>query len=118
MQKLALLGGEKTITLDDTQFFKWPIMKKEEIGAVVNLMQDNHISITDGTGIIKEFEDSFAKYHRIKYALVQNSGTSTLHAAYFAVGIGPGDEVISPVIPGISQLPQFFIPTVSLSFVK
>lgn len=31
-----------------------------------------------------------------KYAIAQNSGTSTLHSALLALGVGNGDEVISP----------------------
>ena len=32
----------------------------------------------------------------MKYAIAQNSGTSTLHSALLALGVGIGDEVISP----------------------
>ena len=31
-----------------------------------------------------------------RFAIAQNSGTSTLHSALLALGVGPGDEVISP----------------------
>ncbi|UUX91657.1 DegT/DnrJ/EryC1/StrS aminotransferase family protein [Methanoplanus endosymbiosus] len=41
-------------------------------------------------------EDAFAKKIGRKYAISMNSGTSTLHAALEAAGVGPGDEVISP----------------------
>jgi perosamine synthetase len=34
----------------------------------------------------------------MRYAVGFNSGTSTLHAALEAVGVGPGDEVISPAL--------------------
>lgn len=43
-------------------------------------------------------EKEFAKRFGVKYAVAMNSGTSTLHAALEAAGIGPGDEVISPAI--------------------
>ncbi|MCX5855694.1 MAG: DegT/DnrJ/EryC1/StrS family aminotransferase [Deltaproteobacteria bacterium] len=43
-------------------------------------------------------EKAFAKRFGVKYAVAMNSGTSTLHAALEAAGIGPGDEVISPAI--------------------
>ena len=43
-------------------------------------------------------EKEFAKKFGVKYAVAMNSGTSTLHAALEAAGIGPGDEVISPAI--------------------
>jgi perosamine synthetase len=41
-------------------------------------------------------EQKFAEKFKRKYAIAFNSGTSTLHAALEAIGVGPGDEVISP----------------------
>ena len=43
-------------------------------------------------------EKSFAKKIGARYAIAMNSGTSTLHAALEAAGIGYGDEVLSPAI--------------------
>ncbi|NQU81056.1 MAG: DegT/DnrJ/EryC1/StrS family aminotransferase [Bacteroidetes bacterium] len=43
-------------------------------------------------------EQAFAKKFGVRYAVALNSGTSTLHAALEAAGVGPGDEVISPAI--------------------
>jgi perosamine synthetase len=45
---------------------------------------------------IEDFERSFAEYCGTKYALTVSNGTSGLHLALLAVGIGPGDEVIIP----------------------
>lgn len=50
--------------------------------------------ITQGPKI-EEFEGDIAKYCGAKYAVAFNSGTSALHGAYFALGIGKGDEVIT-----------------------
>jgi perosamine synthetase len=43
-------------------------------------------------------ETEFAKRLGVKYAIAMNSGTSTLHAALVAAGVGVGDEVISPAL--------------------
>jgi len=43
-------------------------------------------------------EKAFANKMGTRYGVALNSGTSTLHAALEAVGVGPGDEVISPAI--------------------
>ncbi|MDD1664839.1 MAG: DegT/DnrJ/EryC1/StrS family aminotransferase [Methanomicrobiales archaeon] len=45
---------------------------------------------------VEEFERMIADYVRMDCAITFNSGTSALHAAMIAYGIGPGDEVIVP----------------------
>lgn len=46
----------------------------------------------------KEFEERIAAYLRLRdrYVVCTNTGTSALHIALLAAGIGPGDEVITP----------------------
>jgi perosamine synthetase len=93
-EKPAILGGPPAVTSHFTS--DWPKIGDEEIAAVVELMHQRVLSIYDRSGIIAEFEDAFAAYHGVRYALTHNAGTSALHAAFFAIGIGPGDEVIAP----------------------
>ena len=49
-----------------------------------------------GGPFVKGFEDDFAKFCDAKYAVGVNSGTTSLHLAMLALGIGEGDEVIVP----------------------
>ena len=51
------------------------------------------------------FEDEFAKYSGAAHGVAVNSGTSALHLAALAAGIGPGDEVIT--------VPNTFVATVA-----
>jgi dTDP-4-amino-4,6-dideoxygalactose transaminase len=44
---------------------------------------------------VAAFEEEFASYSGGKYGIGVNSGTSALHLALLAAGIGPGDEVIT-----------------------
>src|SRR5262245_54378021 len=44
---------------------------------------------------VAAFESEFAKYVKAGHAVALNSGTSALHLALLAAGIGPGDEVIT-----------------------
>ncbi|MFK4539631.1 dTDP-4-amino-4,6-dideoxygalactose transaminase [Bradyrhizobium ottawaense] len=44
---------------------------------------------------VAAFEQRFAEYCRIAHCRAVNSGTSALHLALVAAGIGPGDEVIT-----------------------
>jgi dTDP-4-amino-4,6-dideoxygalactose transaminase len=53
-------------------------------------------SISDGSGIIGQFEREFATATDSSFALAVTNGTAALHSAYFAVGVGPGTEVLVP----------------------
>src|SRR5581483_5237819 len=44
---------------------------------------------------VQAFEESFAAYSRSKHCVAVNSGTSALHLALLAAGVGPGDEVLT-----------------------
>ncbi len=44
---------------------------------------------------VKAFEEGFAQYCGNEYCIAVNSGTSALHLALLAAGVGPGDEVIT-----------------------
>ena len=47
---------------------------------------------------VQRFEEAFAEKVGAKYAIAVNSGTSGLHAALFAAGVGPGDDVLQPSV--------------------
>lgn len=64
----------------------------EDIKAVVEVLKSDYL--TTGPKI-EEFEEKFAAYVGAKYAVAVSNGTAALHAACFAAGIGPGDEVIT-----------------------
>lgn len=53
--------------------------------------------ITQG-GRINEFEEKIAKFVNAKYAVVFNSATSALHAAYFSLGLKENDQIITSPI--------------------
>ncbi len=66
-----------------------------DVAAVAKSMRSGWL--TQGPAI-ERFEAALAKAAGTRYAVAVNSGTAALHAAYFAVGIGPGDEVIIPPV--------------------
>ena len=54
---------------------------------------------------VERFEEEFAAYCGVRHAVAVNSGTSALHLALLAAGVGPGDEVIT--------VPMTFVATVA-----
>lgn len=51
---------------------------------------------------VREFEQLFAKRHKVKHAIAVTSATTALHLSMVALGIGPGDEVIIPAFTWVS----------------
>jgi perosamine synthetase len=47
---------------------------------------------------VEEFESDFADFVGVSEAVAVSNGTAALHAAMYALGIGPGDEVIVPAM--------------------
>lgn len=68
-----------------------------ELEYIKKVLEGESWSATGGSWT-NSLERAFAKKIGTKYAVAFNSGTSTLHAALEAAGVGPGDEVISPAI--------------------
>jgi len=66
----------------------------EEIASVLNML----LCHSSGTSWTTEFEHRFAERIGSVHAISCNSGTSGLHAALYAAGVGPGDEVIIPAL--------------------
>jgi len=48
-----------------------------------------------GGRFVEAFEDEFARFCGVKYAVGTSSGTTALQLALLACGIGPGDEVVT-----------------------
>ncbi len=67
--------------------------KEEFMAAIEAVCEETAFS---GGKYADRFAEEFAKYLGVKYATGVNNGTSALHLAMLALGIGPGDEVIVP----------------------
>ena len=70
-----------------------PLIGEEEIEAVVAALRRGEISGSFGESI-PQFEEEFAAYAGCKYGVAVTSGSTALHLAVAAAGIGPGDEVL------------------------
>lgn len=72
----------------------------DDIEAVVQALHDP--LITQGPRV-ESFEAALAAYCGTRYAVCFNSGTSALHGAVFAAGVGVGDEVITSAITFVAS---------------
>ena len=74
-----------------------PVMTEEMIEAAARVLRGGRyirsFPLEDSEG--KRFEDAFCAYIGSKHAVNVSSGTAALHLALLAVGLGPGDEVIT-----------------------
>jgi dTDP-4-amino-4,6-dideoxygalactose transaminase len=77
-------------------------IKPEIDAAVQNILDTTQFVLGDE---VAAFEREFAAYSGAKHGIAVNSGTSALHLALLAAGVGPGDEVIT--------IPFTFVATVS-----
>jgi dTDP-4-amino-4,6-dideoxygalactose transaminase len=90
--KLAIDGGPKAVT---NKLAGWPQFDEKAIKAVEEVLRSGKVNYWTGPKGM-EFENKYAEWQGSKYAISASTGTSALHIALVALGIGPGDEVIVP----------------------
>lgn len=69
-----------------------PLIGAEEKQAVLEVLDSGILA--QGPRV-RAFEEAFAEMCGVRYAIATSSGTTALHIALLAHGIGPGDEVIT-----------------------
>ncbi|MGB9777310.1 MAG: DegT/DnrJ/EryC1/StrS family aminotransferase [Anaerolineae bacterium] len=69
-----------------------PLIGEEEKQAVLEVLESGILA--QGPRV-RAFEEAFAGMCGVRYAVATSSGTTALHIALLAHGIGPGDEVIT-----------------------
>lgn len=78
----------------NTPFAPWPSFTTEEVDAIQRVLLSNKVNYWTGTEG-REFEKEFASYCGVNHAVALANGTVALELALHALGIGPGDEVIT-----------------------
>lgn len=71
-----------------------PLTGEEEIAEVIDTIKSGWLTTGPKT---KRFENDFAEFIGVKHALAINSATAGLHLGLEALGVGPGDKVITTV---------------------
>ncbi|MFQ5647678.1 MAG: DegT/DnrJ/EryC1/StrS family aminotransferase [Candidatus Aenigmatarchaeota archaeon] len=78
-----------------------PSVGQEELEAVGEVFKTAWLGMGSVT---KEFEDSVGKFLGAKNVVAVNTGTTALHLAFDAAGLGPGDEVIVPSLTYVATI--------------
>jgi dTDP-4-amino-4,6-dideoxygalactose transaminase len=85
-------------------FGPWPHFSAQDIAAVSRVLASGKVNYWTGTEC-REFEREYAEKLGVRHAIALSNGTLALELALYALGIGPGDEVI--------VTPRSFIASVS-----
>ncbi|MDZ7374004.1 MAG: aminotransferase class I/II-fold pyridoxal phosphate-dependent enzyme, partial [candidate division KSB1 bacterium] len=80
----------------------WRQMTEEEAQVAYEMTLRNELS--GGTPVVREFEAQWRQWVGTSYAMTLMNGSSALYAAYFGLGVGPGDEVICPTYTWICTI--------------
>ena len=82
----------------------WPFYDSEEVEAVSKVLISGKVNKWTGN-LCHEFENKFSYFCNAKYSISVANGTLALYAAYLALGLKEGDEIITT--------PRTFIATAS-----
>ena len=90
--RLAIHGGTPVLRRSD--YKNWPIITRDD-RRLINEVLDSGIMAGGAAPQVTALEREWSEHTGAKYCLTTTSGTAALHMALAAVGVGPGDEVIT-----------------------
>ena len=88
-------------TRDDFLPFSRPSINEQDIAAVSEVLKSGWITTGSKNA---EFEKAFCDYTKIPKAVALTSATAGMHLLLKALGVGPGDEVITPSMTWVSTV--------------
>lgn len=92
ISNLAIDGNEP---IRRQPFAPWPYYAPDEIEAVTRVLTSGRVNFWTGTECV-QFEEEYAEHVGVRHAITLSNGTLALELALYALGIGPGDEVVVP----------------------
>lgn len=81
-------------TASSDQLDRWRQVGEEEANLAREMTLRNELS--GGTPVVRDFEAKWRGFSGLKHAITTTNGTAALYSAMFGLGVGPGDEVITP----------------------
>lgn len=92
--KLAILGGDPV--RKNKKWPEWPYVDEKMVDAIVRTTRSRiWCRIQSENGTVPTFEKEFASLMGTRFSVSTGSGTQALSTCVEALGIGPGDEVIT-----------------------
>jgi UDP-4-amino-4-deoxy-L-arabinose-oxoglutarate aminotransferase len=79
--------------------FSAPSIGDAEVAAVTRVLRSGWVTTGSENS---EFEERFAAYVGARHAVALCSATAAMHVTLMALGIGPGDEVVTPSLTWVS----------------
>ena len=89
-ETLAIDGGSKVW---DRPVPQWPAFDLSVLEDIREILETGTVNYWTGARG-KRFEGAFAEWLGCRHAVSTSNGTTALHVALTALGIGPGDEVL------------------------
>lgn len=83
----------RIVTLDHEPATRWPVFDRDADDAVLQILRDGNVSTHP---VIRELEHDYASFTGRRHALAHCNGTSALLAAFHALDLQPGDEILVP----------------------
>ncbi|HWE64258.1 MAG TPA: DegT/DnrJ/EryC1/StrS family aminotransferase, partial [Chloroflexota bacterium] len=90
--RLAIHGGRAAVP--PGVHTAWPRIREDDKAAVLAVLDRGIVGGAEAPEAMG-LQEEFAAYVGARYCLATNSGTAALHLALLALGVRPGDEVIT-----------------------
>ncbi|MFQ6095951.1 MAG: DegT/DnrJ/EryC1/StrS family aminotransferase [Candidatus Bathyarchaeia archaeon] len=105
MEKLAIFGGKpvRVKPLPTINNRSGRNIGDEELKLLNEVVESGSLFRYSGK-MVSKFEEEFAEFLGVKYAVASTSGTAALHIATGAIDLGPGTEVITSPITDMGTI--------------
>jgi perosamine synthetase len=104
---LAVHGGVPTV--HSAPPYVWPRVTPGDAQEIAEMAMRGEVSYYGREGYAERLEDQFKARIGRTHALATSSGTAALHSAFFALGLGPGDEVLAPAYTFFATVMPLFV---------
>jgi perosamine synthetase len=73
---------------------RWPLIRADTIRKITGYLESGKTSMD--VELLERFEGKLCRYFGVPHALATTTGSAAALSAFFALGLGPGDEIIAP----------------------